>query len=311
MFYKPRAAKRVCASVDIGSHSIKVLESLIEHNAQTITKYAVKELSSEKDLPEKLKNAIDDAKLDSKTVRIALSGPNVIVRFITMPRMKPEELMGALEYEADRHIPYAVDEVSLDARAIGPTKENPDMMRVLFAAAKKDIVHERVKLLSDLGLTVSLIDVDAFCVVNAFIANEGDQAAAGVCAFLNVGYKYTTMIIVKGGTPYFTRDIQLGGREIKDSASEAPLEKLMEEIRLSLGYYENQYGNPLEKIYISGGLARLESLVAGIEKTIGIKPVMWSPIAAFNVDAALDRAKLEDMSSSLAVACGLLARKDI
>ncbi|MBU1999488.1 MAG: pilus assembly protein PilM, partial [Candidatus Omnitrophica bacterium] len=106
MFRKAKNRKRTVAAVDVGSHAVKILEAAADQGEYTITKFAVKELPPDKSpesLQEAIKNALDEVSLDAKDIRISLSGPHAIVRFITTPEMTKEELAASLHYEADKY----------------------------------------------------------------------------------------------------------------------------------------------------------------------------------------------------------------
>ncbi|MFH1791525.1 MAG: pilus assembly protein PilM, partial [Candidatus Omnitrophota bacterium] len=168
-------------------------------------------------------------------------------------------------------------------------------------------------------------------------SDEKPQESENI-AVINLGHTYTNIIVARGDSPYFTRDIQIGGAfvaqsiasqlgidpdtvfdkpfdtqakgsEMKESAKRI-LSKLGDEIRLSLGYYENQYGGSINRLYLAGGLASCDSVCEYFEETIGIKPVVWNPLNGFHLAEGLDRDSMEGALPSLAVACGLILRQD-
>jgi len=333
---KPR--KHICAGIDIGSYSIKVLESVSDHSEKKLTKFACKRIPpdiSEDSLTATLKEVIEKAGLSTKDVCISLSGPNAIVRFIDMPEMAPADLNNSLKYEADKYIPFGIDEVNIDSFILSDEKDGKGQMKVLLAAAKKELINQRLDLFRHLGFDVSLIDVDAFSAFNAFLAAEGTVENESNIAILNIGHRYTNIIIAKGATPFFTRDIQIGGQQvikavsaqisipedeiiksdsphadkIKEAVREG-LSRLGEEIKLSFGYYENQTGHSVDKIYVSGGLAGLKGLSEYFEENIGVAPVVWDCLKGFSIEPGIDQGLLEKMRSSLAVTCGLLVRSE-
>jgi len=340
MFKRKKTGKKVCAGIDIGSYSIKVLEAVIEQDTRTITKFAINEIppnSSSESLRNILKTTVGDAELTAKEVNTSLSGPNAIVRFINMPEMGQQELKNSLRYEAEKYIPFSIDDVNIDSSILGKTKNGKGHMGVLLAAAKKELVDRRMRLIAQLGLNVSLIDVDAFAVFNAFLVSEKDIDSNSSVAILNLGHRSTNVVISKGNMPYFTRDIQIGGEHIAKNVAKQTnidetkvfnadqenrtvdlkepiknsLSKLGDEIRLSFGYYENQHGSSVEKVYLSGGFSNVKEIPEYFEHDFGIKPIQWDPLRAFTIAPTIDKAKIDAVKSSLAVACGLVVRTNI
>ena len=49
----------------------------------------------------------------------AVAGPTVVVRQVTMPVMSERELRESTKYEAERFLPYSVDEAQIDAKILG------------------------------------------------------------------------------------------------------------------------------------------------------------------------------------------------
>jgi type IV pilus assembly protein PilM len=65
-------------------------------------------------------------------------------------------------------------------------------------------------LIREAGLQALIVDVDSFAVQNAIEANY-DFGPDEVVAILNIGSEVTNINIVRGGVPYFTKDLQMGG----------------------------------------------------------------------------------------------------
>ncbi len=341
MIKKGKLFKRTCIGIDIGSYSVKVLEVVSEQEKYKLAKFAVKELPpgpSDEHLLNTIRAIANESNFLTKDVHISLSGPYVTVRFINMPQMSQQDLKNSLKYEADKYIPFSVDEVIIDSCILGEAQEKAQM-RVLLAAAKKEIVNKRIDLFKHLGYNVKLIDVDSFAVFNAFLTSEKTLDKEKSIALINLGHRYTNVIVSKGHIPYFTRDIQIGGEQIdkaisnkfnieevqaaklksepQDKADEVKeivkvvLNNLMDEIRLSFGYYENQYGRAIDQIYISGGLVGTAGLVHYFEENLGIVPQIWDSFRNFDLGEGLDKEKFDKIKSSLAVACGLVVRKGV
>ncbi|MFC1587411.1 pilus assembly protein PilM [Planctomycetota bacterium] len=84
---------------------------------------------------------------------------------------------------------------------------------------------------------------------------------------------------------------------------------LANEVRLCFDYFENQYEQSVEEIYLSGGAAMMMQ-ITDILGPVLEKPVnLWSPIENMQVDAsAVDVAKLKQNAPQLTIAMGLASR---
>src|SRR5690606_42008555 len=103
----------------------------------------------------------------------AVSGRSVIVRYINMPTMDEDDMKSALRYEADKYIPFEVDEVVLDCERLEDFGETTNAsgekeMKVLLVAVKQSLIDEHLQLIQGQGLVPVVIDVDTFALGNAF-----------------------------------------------------------------------------------------------------------------------------------------------
>jgi type IV pilus assembly protein PilM len=141
----------------------------------------------------------------------------VIVKKITMNKLSADDAQQAIYWEAEQHVPYDINDVSLDFEILGAAPNDPKQMQVLLVAAKKDMVMSFSDLIREAGLSPMIVDVDSFAAQNAIEANY-DFAPDEVIAILNVGSEMTNINIVQGGVPYFTKDLQVGGNTFIEAA---------------------------------------------------------------------------------------------
>ena len=339
---EPVRKKEYHIGLDIGTRLIKCAEALSDGNTKKLTKFKFVEIElpfKQENIAASLKGLLESFQPATKEVNISLSAPSAIVRFINMPKMKKEDLDNSLRFEAEKYIPFNINEVFIAASILEDSAEEKNQMRVLLAAAKKDMVNSRIEMLKQAGLSVAVIDIDSFACFNAFCDSFGLSADSGPSrgvpseaggaeskdnnldqskstAILNIGYNQTNIIISRGKQPFFTRDMQIGGKDIAGAISKGlgteereadklifdpkdkgpqvyeiaktVLNNLVDETRLSFGYYENQFGRAVDQIYVSGGVARLSGILGYFEESFGIKPLTWNPFSKFEIDPKLD-----------------------
>ncbi len=162
-----------------------------------------------------LQQIFDEHKMTARDVAVAVSGHSVIIKPIKMPLMKPQELAESIQWEAEQHIPFAIEDVNLDYEILRSPPGAVEM-DVLLVAVKKDIISEYLTVASSAGLNVVVVDVDAFAVANAYEAAY-DVGSDEVVALLHVGAAVTTVSILRGGILLFTRDSVIGGNRYNES----------------------------------------------------------------------------------------------
>ena len=338
--------KRSLLGLDIGSHEVKAVE-LTEHRDQVVLTGFGHAPVEDKDM---LKDTIHDmlrrSGIRTRKVVTAVSGRAVIVRYINMPSMSGDDLRSALRFEADKYIPFEVDEVVLDSVRLTDFGETTNAsgdkeMKVLLVAVKQTVIDEQLQLVQSLGLVPAIIDVDTFAIGNAFELNSLHSPRVEdeerVLALVDIGAVKTSINIIKNNTSYFSREVYLAGNDFTEAISrrlgidtiEADqlklnsegkeetveecvlpvLDDLANEIHLSLDYYENQYDREVDDVYIAGGSSRLPGLQASFERVFNRRVNFWDPTE--NVQTRADRVPVDELKErgpQFAVALGLASR---
>lgn len=324
--------------LDIGSHSIKMVEIADNPERPALLSFGIKKIqdSSGEGIITHIKSVATECKISAKDISIAISGSPVVVRFITMPRMSNEDLAGAIRFEAEKSMPFNINDCVIGFQVLRKI-EKENKLEIIVVAAKKAVVEDRVKLIDAAGLSVKVVDVDSFALANSFLRNFPDLDANKTRAILNIGATLSNLSIIRGGTICFVRDVAIGGndfdaaiakgsgieigsaQELKSEPKEKTAEvvsyvrpviaNLLDEVRLSFSYYENQYGASVDETYLSGGSAGITGLAELFEETFGTKPALWDPFRFLDRSSpGLDSGLLDKSKGSFAVAVGLALR---
>ncbi len=339
--FKP---KKTVLGLDIGNSSIKAIEMSQKGTEYFISNYGQIEVTNHDDLVSPLKELIRQMNIKSRRVATAISGREVIVRYISMRSTNNEDLRKAVQFEADKYIPYDLQEVILDSQRLDESiigMGNSGEMKVLLVAAKRSLIEQRVQLLKEVSLLPFVIDVDSFALGNAFelknMLSPRAEVEGKVVALIDIGSTKTNINIMIGNTSFFTREIYLAGNEFTEEIQKrleiAPeeaegykkdpgiyaleiqeavasvVDDLANEISLSFDYFEGQFEKEVEEIYLSGGGSQLFSLEPDFERIFGKRINRWDPTENFDVqDEQVDVKALRDNAPQLAIAIGLASR---
>ncbi len=159
--------------LDIGSSAIKMaeLKDLGKGKGYQLKSFGIEPLPAEAVVGGTIMDsgAVIDAvtrlvrENNIKTVNVATSvdGNSVIIKRISMMAMSEAELAEAIQWEAGQYIPFDIEEVKIDHQVLetDPTTGN---ISVLLVAVKRDLIAEYTSILSQAGLTPSILDVDVF-----------------------------------------------------------------------------------------------------------------------------------------------------
>lgn len=287
--------ERFSVGLDIGTSTVKIVKLKFIKGNINLCGFGLE--LAQADLGALLKKIAQSYNINR--VNISVSGPAAIIRYINFPRMQYEELRQALNFEAQKHIPFSVAEVNLDAHILKSDLSNNEML-VLLAAAKKDFINQRLKIIKDAGLNPNIIALDSIALINAFNFNYSKVVDVGhkkAIALLNIGASQTNLNILEDGLPRLSRDIHIAGP--------ASLSNLATEIRVSFDYYESQSALAVAKIFLSGGGSLFPELKDTLANMLDIEVEYWDPFKQINIVAHIDSQKIKAVSAQLAVAVGL------
>ncbi len=279
-----------------------------------------------------------------KRIVTAVSGKMVIIRYLSMVPMSEEELRNSIIFEAEKYIPFGLDESTLDCQKLESPSDNGGNDNVILVAVKNSVVQDHVEVLSKAGCTPEIIDVDAIALGNAYEflkscsgeESEDEVDSGEVVAFVDVGATKTCLNIVENGTSLFTREIYFGGRDfttsiarrlgMEESDAEAvkrsgrddegtvqdavfpTIDDLGNEIQLSFDYFENQHGRSPDKIYLSGGGSRLGCFRDSFERIFERPTLIFNPFEGLPVSDDIDQALLASGGPQMVIAVGLASR---
>lgn len=293
---------------------------------------------------ETIKMVLDGSKISNKNVVIALSGSSVIIKKISLPTMETEELAESIIWEARHNIPYPYEETNVDYAILKPSlmaeEKNVD---ILLVAAKKDKVSNYSNVVSQARKNLVAIEVDAFALQNAMEVNYSEEFLNKTIALINLGANTTNIIITQKEKPQLYRDLSIGGffftenirKELGISTDDAEkilkgipakdippeqietvlntnIENLLEEIEKTFSFYEagEEGERKIEKIFLSGGLAKLKDLPKFFEQKFGTETETFNPFRnIYYNEKKLDPVYFQEMASLFGVATGLATRK--
>jgi type IV pilus assembly protein PilM len=314
--------------LDIGSFAVRAAEVSNDGGRPTLHRFAQVtlppgavsdgEVVDAQVVSAALRRLWSDGGFSSRRVVVGVSSQRVIVRQADVTAMSDVELRSALNFEAQELIPIPVDEAVLDFQVIDPVLPNsdpnsPPNMRILLAAAQRDMVNKHLAAVRGADLDVVAVDPIALAVLRAVPAAPVGFAEAVV----SIGGDLTTIAIREGNSTRFVRVLNIGGSDLTEalsrelalnaqsaedlkrrSANGAPVAVaaqaqsalslrmggLVDEIRGSLDFFLAQTDTEqVGRIILTGGAIQTEGLVSRLEAALGSSVEVANPLAAVAV----------------------------
>jgi type IV pilus assembly protein PilM len=321
--------------VDIGTSSVKVVQVRESGKGVHLLKYGAEPLPPQSlvdghvmnsgAVVDALRKLFKDLRISQKDVALAIAGNSVIIKKLNLPLMKQEELEEQIQWEAEQHIPYDISEVEIDYNVLGQNAE-AGQMDVLLVAAKKDQIQDLLEVAKEAKLRPAVVDIAAFVLQNTYELNYGFNPGETI-ALINVGAEVTTVNIVHGNMPQFTRDISNGGNSITEEIQkqlqvgfdEAEAYKaggdlnshevVPQEVN-GIIYMATTNRGEVERIFVTGGTAKIPYLRVAIERRSRMPVELMDPFRRVQFDERQFRADvLRSQAPQATIGLGLALRK--
>lgn len=227
--------KTEAAGLEIGTSSLKVAD-LRAGNPPSLAALASRpmppglvqddQIVDQAGLAEEIKVLFQEAGIKRRFVVAAVSNRQAITRNIFVPKMTLAELDEAIKWEAERYIPFPVDEVVLDYYVL----DNPDdveeggQLEVVIAAARLDLVTQQVDFLKLAGLEPVVVDIKPFALLRSLkgsllgeyfnkttLTGNTYTEADEIGVVLEIAASNTTITLVRGERVLMNRNIGVSG----------------------------------------------------------------------------------------------------
>lgn len=224
--------------MDIGSRQIKVAELKKGGRGVEVTALGVAptpvdayENSTVLDpqaLGQAVKALLKQSGITARKCVSSVSGQSaVVVRVIDVPQMDTGELAEAMKWEAERHVPFSINDTVMDYAPIErpePPQEGQNM-DVLLAVAQTDMIERHVEVLQAAGLKPEAVDVEplAFGRMLLDMGGADEQASGHTVMIVNLGAAGTDIAIFRDKLPTLIRSLPTAGDSFTKAISDAML----------------------------------------------------------------------------------------
>jgi len=191
---------------------------------------------------------------------------------VEAPDVPPAELRAAMRWRLKETIDFRVEDAVIDVFDV-PAQNRGGPGHMMYAvAAQRSAVERHSGALTEVP-TFDVIDIPELCLRN--LATLLPAAASGV-ALLHLGEKKATVILVRGSTFYFSRQVDLQAAlptaADNDPAARLDVGSIVLELQRSLDYYERHFDQPpITRIAVSPSGQRASLLAADLGRETGFE----------------------------------------
>jgi type IV pilus assembly protein PilM len=306
------------------------MQSVVENNLVAIDK-----------ISDAIRNLIHNLHITRPYAAVAVSGSSVLTRIIQVrSNLEDDQIRDQIEVEADRYVPYPIEEVYYDFEIIGPSLKQPEFKDVLLACARIETVDSRVEAVHQAGLKVTIIDIEALVIERVFklIAEElPDKGYNRNVALIDIGSTVTTLHVFRNLKSVYSRDQIFGGKHLIDeiqrrygfsfetamdsqkrgvlsedyasSVLEPFKETVTQQIHRALQVFlSSSEEGDIQNLVLAGGVANIPGLVEIIQNSTGIPTIIANPFKHMKIAEGIDKELLAYEAPSILSSCGLALR---
>lgn len=337
-------------AIDIGASGIKIVELEAGDDDRPALKnigvaplavdvFSNNMIQKTDEVATQIQSLLEANDIGSKRVVVAMPGPSVFTKKVQMQRMDYVDLQQNIRFEASNFIPHNINAVKLDFCVLGTNEAG--QYDVLVVAVKNEIVDSFVDSINLSGLEVAVVDVDYFALQNMFELGYPAELDK-MTAVVNIGSRFTSINICRGGRTLFTGDTAIGGKQYTDAIAEGlgvgfaeaeqiklgkggsdaqrdsakelmdkQTEYVASELNRQLSFFWNASGaeDGIETVYLTGGGALVPGLIEELGEKTALDCELLDCFQGINCGEGFDPAYLKEIGPLMSVAIGMGIRK--
>ncbi len=257
------------------------------------------EVRSEEEVGAALRRLWTEGGFSSRRVVLGVSGTRLVVRQADVPDVPQKEMRSALGFRIEDLVPLPAANVEFD---FGPIPRSSDGgggdRTIVLAAAHGDIVRAQLVAAKAAKLEVTAVDAAPLALLRAL----PPSSTGGSDLVVTVGSDLSVVAVRQAGVPAFIRILARGGSDITRvlaeatshnlaaaeaakrasarnvidpqgrAAVDAELGRLVAEVRETAAFFSSRpdAGQPVERVYLSGGGSRTVGLSQELEQSLGL-----------------------------------------
>jgi len=336
----PQQEAKTAVGLDVGNYACKLLEVQRTANGFRVLNW-VQEPVAGGDKATAIKKLLAKFPAITSAPLTAVAGKGTLIRFIEMPKMALPDLKKSFAIEADKYFPFPLEQIYTDCFILDPNTKGNKML-LLVAAVKKELVDQRMQLVSELGFQADYITLNSVAVINALQAVGGSvlvesssekKNSPAVVGVLDIGEIFCNLTILVNGSPRFVRDIFIGGRDFSRAIStslgisleetvavkinpgdksqtvieacDTVIANIVTELRLSFDYYITESNLGVSKLLLTGGTSGLSGVTEAFAKNLDMKVATWNPLETVELAGPLSSDEVKKFGGQMGVALGL------
>jgi len=350
-FWNLKKSPKNVLGIDIGSSAIKVVELAKYGEQEKLVNYGIApiEPSSERpvrgsgkemfllsstEISEVLKSILRTARIKGQRVIFAIPDYTTFFTNFVLPPMSKEEIPQAVQFEARRHVPLPLSEVTLDwsvtKGVISDFKK--EGLEILLVVVPNETINQYKKIIELCQFELLAIEAEVFGLQRALVKDDKKTLA-----IIDIGSQSTTCSIVDKKILKLSHSFDIAGNSFTQVLSKSldldyktaellkekqgirpgtqsgknthdlltPLfDLILNEVQKAVETFSQHEGKQIQSYILAGGTARLPGLKEYFEQNLHKEVILANPFAEMVYPPVLE-GTLKELGPELAVAVGM------
>ncbi len=279
-------------------------------------------------------------KIMETEITAAIPESRVFTRVIDdLPYLTDSELGPAIRYASEEFIPLPIAEVNLNWQVLARAEDHKGKTVVFVVASPKNVVANYLKVFQMVNLNPKAVETEIIASTRALV---GANPFSPTTLIMQMGITTTDFAVISKGLILLTRSISTGGAALTRAVASAfgfevmqaeeykkvygllsdqlegkvyqalkpVLDVIIEETKRVIKAFElKNPQNPIKRVVLSGGGAKLPGFVITLANALGLEVQEADPWYFISKDA-VSKAKLSQDGPLYSVAVGLALREE-
>jgi type IV pilus assembly protein PilM len=346
-FFNGRAKRRdQVVAIDLGTHTTKAVYLQRHGEDLRLVGYAVEPAPGYDQKPtvgvlaEHLKKVHQAVGARTKAVTLILGAGQSLLRQVEMVIAPISEMRTKLKESPKNYLQQELRERHVfdcyipSAAALGSQNDAAKATakaKVVVGGAEERVVAEWNEVIKQAALLPDQIVPNMIGAINALERAQPNEYAKDAVAVIDLGFKNSTISVVKSGELILNRVVAIGGEKLSMGLQEAMgvnsaeaenlkigmpqevafalqplLAPLGRELRASIDFFEHQHDKTINQIYVCGAAARSDYFIQVLQEELMASCKAWNPACFLTLSLPpQQQAELENIAPELAVAIGV------
>ncbi|TBU92159.1 type IV pilus biogenesis protein PilM [Stutzerimonas kirkiae] len=302
--------------IDIGSTSVRLVE-LSRHGAgHRLEAWAMEPLADGAVVRRQIRDpalvgtalarAMARVRIRAASAVVAVCGAAVVTRTLEMEAgLGDEEMHLQLRLEANRHIPYPLEDVAIDFEVRERTAHDPGRVSVFLAACRREHVQSREAALALAGLRARAVDIEPCAIERVYRLLSCRLPPGDAVALLEVDTDMLRLDVLHDGYVCYSREQYFDERLPSDGPRDPAVFMVAESLRALQFFQASGPPQAIGRIWLAGPAATVPGVAPLLQRRSAMATGVVDPFLGMSPDGRSGGRVPAEIAPALLLACGL------